>query len=70
MLPFHTFALSLECSISVGFWGGVPELTEVMALAASGAIRTQVERFPLDRVDDAYARLESEHVCGRAVVVP
>lgn len=70
VLPFHTFALPLECSIAVGFWGGLPELTEVVALAASGAIRTQVERFPLDRVDEAYGRLESEHVCGRAVVVP
>lgn len=70
MLPFHTFALPLECSISVGFWGGLPELAEVVALAATGAIRTNVERFALDEVGEAYGRLADHGLCGRAVVVP
>jgi propanol-preferring alcohol dehydrogenase len=42
----------------------------VVALAASGALRIDVERFPLERVADAYAALDEGRVRGRAVVVP
>ena len=42
----------------------------VVALARRGAIRSEVDVFPLSRVADAYAALERGELRGRAVVVP
>lgn len=70
VLPFHTFALPLECSVSIGFWGGLGELAEVVALAEAGRLRTAVQRFPLSRVAEAYDELMAGRIRGRAVVVP
>ena len=70
VLPFHTFALPLECSVSIGFWGGLGELAEVVALAEGGHLRTSVQRFPLSRVAEAYDELMAGRIRGRAVVVP
>jgi len=42
----------------------------VVALARQGAIRSEVDVFPLSRVADAYAALERGELRGRAVVVP
>lgn len=49
--------------------GGV-ELMEVLELARQGKIRAHVERFPLDRVEEAYERLREGRLDGRAVIVP
>jgi alcohol dehydrogenase, propanol-preferring len=70
VLPFHTFALPLECSVSIGFWGGLGELAEVVALAQTGRLRTSVQRYPLSRVAEAYDDLVAGRIHGRAVVVP
>jgi propanol-preferring alcohol dehydrogenase len=48
----------------------LPELVEVVELAASGKIRTRVERFPLDAAPDVYASLHAGKLTGRAVIVP
>ena len=50
VLPFHTFALPLECSVSMGFRGGLGELAGIVALAEAGHLRRSVQRFPLSRV--------------------
>jgi alcohol dehydrogenase, propanol-preferring len=42
----------------------------VVALARRGAIRSDVDVFPLSRVADAYAALDRGELRGRAVVVP
>jgi propanol-preferring alcohol dehydrogenase len=42
----------------------------VVALARRGAIRSDVDVFPLSRVGDAYAALQRGELRGRAVVVP
>lgn len=42
----------------------------VIALAAEGRIRSDVDRFPLDAVEEAYAALDEGRLRGRAVVVP
>jgi propanol-preferring alcohol dehydrogenase len=42
----------------------------VIELAEAGRVRSLVDRFPLDRVVDAYAALEAGTLTGRAVVVP
>jgi propanol-preferring alcohol dehydrogenase len=69
-LPVAAYALPFDCSVTVTTWGSVPELAEVVGLARSGAIRTQVERFALPDSLDAYERLRTGQVLGRAVVVP
>jgi propanol-preferring alcohol dehydrogenase len=69
-LPVTAYALPFDYSVTVTTWGSVPELAEVVGLARSGAIRTQVERFRLPDALDAYERLHHGQVLGRAVVVP
>lgn len=64
------FTVPYEMNLSSTYWGSVPELSEVIALAQRGQIRTTVERYPLDQALDAYKKLERGEVVGRAVVVP
>ncbi len=53
------------------FQGGtIQDLREVIALVEAGLVRNEVEYFPLSRVEDAYARLDSGALRGRAVVTP
>lgn len=69
-LPFGFGALPFDCAITVPYWGSAVELIEVLDLARAGKIRAHVERFPLDRVADAYEKLRQGAVDGRAVIVP
>ena len=58
------------CEVSVPYWGTRTELMEVIALAASGAIRPLVERHRLEDAPAVYERLHAGKVRGRAVLVP
>lgn len=69
-LPFTFGATSYEASVTLPYWGSQVELMEVLALARAGKIKPHVERFSLDRVEDAYRRLREGSVSGRAVVCP
>jgi propanol-preferring alcohol dehydrogenase len=62
--------LPFECSVLLPSWGTLPELLEVIALARSGAIGTEVERLGLEQAIDGYRRLDAGLVRGRAVVCP
>ena len=64
------FALPYEVSVSTTYWGSLPELGEVIALAEQGKLCSRVERYPLDRALDAFAALADGTVTGRAVLVP
>ena len=44
------------------------EIDELLRLAATGKIRSEVVRFPLDRINDAIKELLEGRVAGRAVV--
>jgi alcohol dehydrogenase, propanol-preferring len=48
----------------------ISDARDVIALADAGLIRSDVDVFPLDRVEEAYGRLEAGELRGRAVVVP
>ena len=48
----------------------IADTLEVIALAESGSLRVDVDLFPLDRVAEAYERMEAGELRGRAVVVP
>ncbi|MFJ9179271.1 alcohol dehydrogenase catalytic domain-containing protein [Streptomyces sp. NPDC102360] len=56
--------------LSLPFWGPRPDLTEVIALARSGALKVETQRFPLSAAPEAFARLRRGGVRGRAVLVP
>ena len=68
--PFSFFTLPYEASIATTYWGSIPELVEVIALAEQGRIHAEIERVPLTGAVDAYRRLAAGEVDGRVVVVP
>lgn len=57
-------------SASTVFWGAIPDLAEVVALAGSGAIKSDVERFSMQQAPLAYSRLRDGTLKGRAVIAP
>ena len=69
-LQFAFGALPFESQLTIPYWGTAVELGEVLDLARSGRIHAHVERFSLDRVDDAYARMREGTLEGRAVICP
>jgi propanol-preferring alcohol dehydrogenase len=69
-LPFTSGAVRVDATLSIPFRGTAIELMEVLELARQGQVRPHVERFPLERVDEAYARLREGSLNGHAVVCP
>jgi propanol-preferring alcohol dehydrogenase len=67
---FSFFTSQYEVSYRTTYWGSLPELHEVLALAAAGHLHPHVQRFTLDQATDAYEQLAAGLVRGRAVVVP
>ncbi len=48
----------------------IADTLEVIALAEAGQLRVDVDLFPLDRVAEAYEKMEQGELRGRAVVIP
>jgi alcohol dehydrogenase, propanol-preferring len=69
-LPVSFFGIAYEVSIATTYWGSLPELVEVIALASAGRIRPHVHRFGLEDALDAYAAMRAGTLKGRAVIVP
>ena len=69
-LQFAFGALPFESQLTIPYWGTAVELGEVLDLARAGKIHARVERFPLDRVEEAYARMREGTLEGRAVICP
>jgi propanol-preferring alcohol dehydrogenase len=69
-LRYALGALPFDATLTTPFWGTAPELIEVLALARAGAITAHTQRFPLDRVADAYDALRDGTLEGRAVICP
>jgi propanol-preferring alcohol dehydrogenase len=69
-LPVGFGRVPSEAAVAIPYWGSAVELMEVLELARQGRIRAHVEQLPLERVEDAYARLREGHLAGRAVIVP
>ena len=67
---FSFFSLPYEAGLSTSYWGSSVELQEVLALAAEGKIKAEVQTFPLDDVGTAYSRLRAGEITGRAVILP
>ncbi len=69
-LPIGFFTVPYELSIATTYWGSIPELIEVIALARAGKVRPRVQRFSLDEAPAAYEQMRAGQLHGRAVVVP
>jgi len=69
-LPVNFFAVPYGAEIATSYWGTVTELVELVALARAGKLRLEVERFPLARATEVYAKLRAGQIRGRAVLVP
>ncbi len=69
-LPVSFFGIGYEVSVATTYWGSLPELMEVVALAADGRIRADVEQYSLADAPHAYAAMAEGALKGRAVVVP
>lgn len=68
--PYGYLSVPTELAVTSTFYGSIPELSEVVALAAAGSIKTEVELFALDQTPLAYDRLREGRIRGRAVVAP
>lgn len=69
-LPMSFFSVPYEVSVATTYWGSLPELHEVLALARAGTIAPHVTRFGLDEAPSVYERLAEGQIEGRAVIVP
>ena len=67
---WNFYALPYEVNLTTSFWGSLPELYEVIALARQGRIKAHVQRFGLDEALHAYELMEQGQLSGRAVIVP
>lgn len=69
-IPAGVDTLPGGTSVRTPVWGTRPELYELLDLARSGAIRVEIEPFPLEDGPTAYERLHARTLRGRAVLVP
>ena len=69
-LPVTFFGLPYGAEVATSYWGTLPELFELVALARAGRLRLDVETFPLADAAEVYARLARGEIRGRAVLVP
>jgi alcohol dehydrogenase, propanol-preferring len=67
---WNFYALPYEVSLTTSFWGTLPELHEVIALARQGRVKAHVQRFGLEDAMHAYEAMEQGQLSGRAVIVP
>jgi propanol-preferring alcohol dehydrogenase len=68
--PVGFFTIGYEVSVSTTYWGSLPELFEVIALAQAGRIRTRVTRYSLADAHLAYEAMRAGELDGRAVILP
>lgn len=69
-VPISFFGIAYEASVATTYWGTLPELYEVVALAEAGVVHSKVERYPLEDAGRVYEALAAGKLTGRAVVVP
>jgi propanol-preferring alcohol dehydrogenase len=70
VLPAGFFSTPFGVRVRNTYWGTRSDLLEVIALARTGHVDVEVERFSLDEAPEAYRRLAAGHIRGRAVIVP
>jgi len=69
-LPVGNGLVPYDATFVAPYWGSAVELREVLALAAAGRLRADVETFPLADAMRAYERMRAGELIGRAVITP
>ena len=69
-LPIGFFSIAYEVSVATTYWGTIPELMEVVTLAAEGRITPHIQRFGLADAHTAYEAMQAGTLEGRAVIIP
>jgi alcohol dehydrogenase, propanol-preferring len=69
-VPFGFGVLPDAVTLTSTILGSIPELREVVALAAAGGVEWLTEELPLARANEALDRLRAGDVEGRLVLVP
>ncbi len=69
-LPFSFQSVAPEVRVGTSTWGTLGELADVVGLARRGDLVVDVERIPMEGINQAFDRLERGEVSGRAVLVP
>ncbi|WP_167138572.1 NAD(P)-dependent alcohol dehydrogenase [Diaminobutyricimonas sp. TR449] len=64
------FTTPYESTITNTYWGTIADLHEVVDMYRAGQITPEIERYSMDDALEAYRKLESGQISGRAVVVP
>jgi propanol-preferring alcohol dehydrogenase len=62
--------LPREATVTTVQGSAIDDARSLIALAADGRVRVQVDEYPLERVADAYAAMGAGTLTGRALVVP
>ncbi|PZF56411.1 NAD(P)-dependent alcohol dehydrogenase [Curtobacterium sp. MCBD17_034] len=68
--PFSFFSLPSNAAMMTSNWGTRNELEEVLALARSGRLVSNIEQYPLSEINEVFQRLATGKIPGRAVLVP
>lgn len=69
-IAWNFYTLPYEVNLTTSFWGSLPELHEIIALAERGLVTPHVRRFSLENGMHAYQLMEQGKLAGRAVIVP
>ena len=69
-LPVSLLGMPFGVTVTPTYWGTLPELHEVLQLAARGDLTTHLTTYPLERATELYAALRAGEIVGRGVVVP
>src|SRR3546814_13711329 len=64
------FATPYESTITNTYWGTIEDLHNVADMYRAGQIRPEIERYTMDDALEAYRRIESGELTGRAAVTP
>jgi propanol-preferring alcohol dehydrogenase len=67
---FAFLEMASEAQLITSTWGSRNDLAELVELARTGKVRTSVERYPLEDVNEVLGRLERGEISGRAVLIP
>ena len=66
--PFSYGVMPHATTIGYTFGGSLSDLAEVVALAESGRVEPEVQKFPFDQIDLAYHELHDGKIQGRGVI--
>lgn len=69
-VPVGMLSLPYNVRVRAPYWGTIPDLHDVLALARSGDIKVETETFALADAASIYERMHAGTLRGRAVAVP